>query len=97
MARQLRIYRLVPNRMDEFLALWRDHIVPAREAAGFTVEGAWVNREEAGFVWVLSYDGPNEFDAATQAYYDSDARRRIRPDPTDFIAESSTAMVDKLI
>ena len=46
---------------------------------------------------MLSYDGPNEFDAATQAYYDSDARRRIRPDPSDFIAESSTAMVDKLI
>ncbi|MBT8191905.1 MAG: NIPSNAP family protein, partial [Acidimicrobiia bacterium] len=42
MAAQLRIYRLDPDRVDEFVELWREQIVPARKAAGFKVQGAWV-------------------------------------------------------
>jgi len=96
MAVQLRIYRLDPDRVDEFVTLWREQIVPARRAAGFKVQGAWVSREEAGFAWVVSHSGPGTFEEASQAYYDSDARGAIQPAPDEFILEADTVMVERL-
>ncbi len=97
MATQLRIYRLDPARVEEFVTLWREQIVPARRAAGFKVQGAWVSRAEAGFAWVISHSGDaTTFVEASEAYYDSEARRSMRPAPDEFIVESDTVMVDRL-
>lgn len=96
MERQLRVYQLEPARIDEFVALWRDHIVPARNAAGFNVEGAWLSREDAGFAWVIGYYGPKTFAEASRAYYESEARRRMRPDPDELVIDSDTSMVERL-
>ena len=96
MAAQLRIYRLDPDRVDEFVELWREQIVPARKAAGFKVQGAWVSREEAGFAWIVGYSGPGTFEVADRAYYESEARRTIKPAPGDFIVEIDTVMVERV-
>ncbi len=97
MAAQLRIYQLDPDRVEEFVTVWREQILPARRAAGFKVQGAWVSREEAGFAWVISHAGDNTaFEEANQAYYDSDARSRMQPAPDEFIVESDTVMVERL-
>ncbi len=97
MATQLRIYRLDPDRVDEFVTVWREQIVPARRAAGFKVQGAWVSRDEAGFAWVVSHAGDTAaFEDASQSYYDSDARRAMEPAPDQFIVESDTVMVERL-
>jgi hypothetical protein len=96
MAAQLRIYRLDPDRVDEFVTLWREQILPARRAVGFKVQGAWVAREEAGFAWVVSHSGPGSFEEASQAYYDSDARAAISPPPDEFIVEVDTVMVERV-
>ena len=96
MAAQLRIYRLDPERVEEFVTLWRDQIVPARRAAGFKVQGAWVSRDEAGFAWVVAHAGPETFEEASQKYYNSDARRAISPPPDEFIVEVDTVMVERV-
>ena len=96
MERQLRVYRLDPDRIDEFIAVWRDQIVPARLAAGFSVEGAWLSRPDAGFAWVLAYYGPKTFAEASKDYYESPVRKRIRPDPGELVLESDTSMVERL-
>jgi hypothetical protein len=96
MAAQLRIYHLDPDRVDEFVTLWREQIVPARKAAGFKVQGAWVSRDEAGFAWVVAHSGPGTFEEADQAYYDSGARANIQPPPGDFIVEIDTVMVERV-
>ncbi len=96
MAAQLRIYRLDPDRVDEFVTLWREQILPARRAVGFKVQGAWVSREEAGFAWVVSHPGPGTFEEASQEYYDSEARRAISPPPDEFLVEVDTVMVERV-
>jgi hypothetical protein len=96
MAAQLRIYRLDPDRIDEFVTLWREQIVPARRAVGFKVQGAWVAREEAGFAWVVSHSGPGSFEEADNAYYASDARAAISPSPAEFIVDIDTVMVERV-
>lgn len=96
MNHQLRLYQLDPERIDEFITVWREQIVPARRAAGFRVQGAWVSREEAGFAWVISYKGKETFEEAEQRYYDSDARTAVDPPPTDFLRDVETVMVETL-
>ena len=97
MTDQLRLYQLDPDRIDEFITLWRQQIVPARKAAGFRVKGAWVSREEAGFAWVVSYKGKGSFADADKRYYDSDARAAITPPPGDFLQNVETVMMEPLV
>ena len=52
--------------MDEFVALWRDHIVPARAVHGFTVLGAWRDLDDTTFTWVVGHDAPDGWDAGRE-------------------------------
>ena len=97
MNQQLRLYQLDPDRIDEFIALWREQIVPARKAAGFRLRGAWVSRDEAGFAWVISYRGKGTFEEAEKRYYESDARAAIQPSPAEFLQGVETVMVEPLV
>lgn len=65
---QLRRYRFAPGELDAFSAWWRERLLPAREACGFTVEFACAVPEEDEFVWALSVDG----DAADFARIEAD-------------------------
>jgi hypothetical protein len=88
----LRIYTIRPGELDEWLAEWRENVVPLRRAAGFEVLGAWTTEEApeepATFTWLLGYDGPGDLDAANAAYYDSPERQALDPDPARHIAEA---------
>ena len=83
---QLRIYTILDGKMDEWIAGWRDGVVPLRAKHGFRIDGAWVTRETNTFVWILSYDGPEDWNAKNEAYYASDGRKRLQPDPARLIA-----------
>lgn len=88
---QLRMYRITEGELDGFTREWRQHVVPLREAQGFRVDGAWTVPEENRFVWVISHDG--DFEAADAAYYDSDERKALDPDPARLIESSETRMM----
>ncbi len=40
MATQLRIYKIQPGKMDDFLKGWEQGVVPLRRQQGFRVDGA---------------------------------------------------------
>lgn len=85
MTSQLRIYRIKPGTMDEWVALWSDHLVPARAAHGFSVTGAWISQDGSEFIWIASHDGPGTFAEADARYYDSPERAASPKSPADFI------------
>ena len=64
---QLRRYRIVPGELEAFVAWWRDLLVPARDAYGYRVEGAWSVPSTDEFVWVVSVAG----DAAALEHLDA--------------------------
>jgi len=97
MTHQLRLYQLDPERVEEFVTLWREQIIPARKAAGFKIRGAWVSRSDAGFAWVISYTGKGTFEDAEQRYYNSKARKQMTPPPSELIRDIETVMVDPLV
>jgi hypothetical protein len=84
---QLRIYTIQEGRLDEFVGGWRNGVVPLRRKHGFTVGAAWTSREKNRFVWILSYDGPESWESKTKAYYESDERKAIDPDPAKLITD----------
>ncbi len=64
---QVPTYQVREGAMEEFVALWRDHIVPARAVQGFTVLGAWRDLVETTFTWVVGHDAPHGRDPVAEA------------------------------
>ncbi len=85
MATQLRIYTIRQGRMDEFVKVWQEGVVPLRLGQGFRVDGAWVARERSQFIWLLTYDGPEDWETVDKAYYNSPGRAALNPAPAEFI------------
>ena len=64
---QLRIYDMKPGALDEFVEYF-PRVVELRRRVGFTIEGAWVEREANRFVWIAGYGGDDGFRAAERRY-----------------------------
>jgi hypothetical protein len=88
---QLRMYRIHDGELDDWIAEWRQSVLPLRSAKGFEVLGPWVNRAENRFVWVIGHE---DFEAADAAYYDSPERRALHPDPARHLAEAQAWLMD---
>ena len=90
---QLRMYRVRPGEMDEWIREWKEHVLPLRRAQGFSVVGPWVRREEGLFVWLV---GHADLETANAAYYSSPERRSLHPDPARHLAETNAWIVEPL-
>ncbi|HEY4228090.1 MAG TPA: hypothetical protein VGM49_07110 [Candidatus Limnocylindrales bacterium] len=93
---QLRDYRIEPGRFDVFLAAWRAGVLPLRRRMGFQIQ-AWPIPEESRFVWVIGYSGPGSFAEADRAYYASDARKAVSPEPGQWVIERQHFMVNPVV
>jgi len=91
---QLRTYQIAEGRLDDFVDGWRAAVVPLRKRFGFHVQEAWVDRTGSLFVWLVSYDGPEGFEARDRAYYASPDRDRLDPDPAGLIVSSEHRFVE---
>ena len=93
---QLRRYKIHDGRMDEFVALFFEHLVPVRKALGFTLVGAWNDPADGTFVWVVGHEAHDGWDAAEKAYYDSPERAALPKNPSDFVASAETQVLHPL-
>ena len=96
MEHQIRRYRIVDGRMDEFVEFFETQLVPLRERFGFRRESSWTLDDTHEFMWIVGHDGDEGFAAAEAAYYSSPDRDAVTPDPLDFIAEVNTSMATRL-
>jgi len=90
---QLRQYRIRAGSMDVFLDAWLRGVYPLRRKFGFTFAGAWCVEGADEFVWIIGYDGPEGFAAADDNYYASPERKRMSPDPAEFIEAPISKMM----
>jgi hypothetical protein len=94
---QLRVCTIKPGAMDEFVRAWRDTVYPLRLEFGFTIVGAWGIEETNTFVWILGYDGPEGFELADAAYYASEARAMLDPDPAQFFEKVDLQWMESVL
>lgn len=91
---QLRIYTINRGKMEEFVRIWRQGVAPIRQKIGFKILGSWVIKENNQFLWLLSYDGPEEWDVKDREYFDSPERKGLEPNPAQLIARVEQYFVD---
>ena len=84
---QVRRYQITPGKLDQFIAAWITGVVPLRERFGFRFHGAWAIHDTNEFIWVISHDGPEGFEAADARYYASNERSQLSPDPAQWVIE----------
>jgi hypothetical protein len=90
------MYQLHPGVFGDFYAYWKDNIVPAREANGFTILSAWRDVEANGFIWVVRWNGEGSFEDADAAYYDSPERSKLPKAFGQYIASSEVRMIETI-
>jgi hypothetical protein len=88
MEHELRLYSVRPGEMEEFVAEWKEHILPLRRSFGFEVVGPWIGLNDDLFIWILGYSGDEGFAAADAAYYDSEQRKALDPNPARHLAKT---------
>ena len=96
MPTQIHIYTINRGSLDEFATEWRDKIKPLREKFGFHVSGGWKVKETNQFVWFLSRDTEDDWQPQNQAFYHSDERRSLQPDPARHIARVEQYFVESV-
>jgi hypothetical protein len=83
---QLRVFTINRDKLADFTKAWQEGVLPLRRKQGFTVPFAWAVPETNQFFWLLCYAGPEDWEAKDKAYYASEERSRLTPDPRQFIA-----------
>jgi hypothetical protein len=96
MPTQLRTYTLHPNALEAFVGVWQAQIKPLREKLGFRILGAWTIKATNQFVWLLHHDDANAWQQLDQAYFDSEERRAMQPDPASLIARMEHHFVEPI-
>jgi hypothetical protein len=82
---QLRIYKIKPGRLDDWVEAWRAEVVPLREAGGFRILGAWTNEADSEFVWLVEGGGDGRtFAEADAAYMEARAAHTFGNDPGQY-------------
>ena len=83
---QIRIYTINRGALQTFAEEWRKMLKPLRERLGFKVPAAWTVEETNQFIWLMQLDDAADWDRLDQAYFDSDERKAMEPNPARNIA-----------
>ncbi len=95
---ELRNYLVKDGEMENWLKEWKAQVFPLRRKFGFEVVGAWTVREENRFLWILGYGGPmKSFAEADKAYYNSEDRKSVIPDPARHLAKTEAIMIESIL
>jgi hypothetical protein len=94
---QLRVYTITPGNLQQFAQEWQEKIRPVREKVGFSIPGAWTVAETNQFVWLMQYDDPDTWEERDQAYFNSEERRAMAPNPARLIAKMEQYFVEPVV
>jgi hypothetical protein len=93
---QYRHFVINRGKMDEFIEAWENGVYPLRLRFDFTIPVYWSIPETNQFIWLICYDGDNGFESQDKAYYESDERKNLVPDPVPYIASYQRWFVESV-
>ena len=94
MPTQLRVYTINRGSLETFSQEFRDKIKPLREKLGFQIDGAWTITATNQFVWLMRYDGPQDWETLDQSFHTSQEHKAMQPDPARNIARMENYFLD---
>ena len=97
MLEQVRIYTINKGSLLQFTEEWNAKIRPLRERLGFKIVGAWTLEASNQFVWVQRYEGDKSWEEQDRAYFASDERKAMNPDPARLIARNEQYFAEPVL
>jgi len=91
---QLRIYTINKGQLEQFALEWSQKLKPLREKIGFRVLGAWTVADTNQFIWIMALDDVQNWESLDAAYFASQERKTMQPDPGRLIARMENHFVD---
>jgi hypothetical protein len=68
---QLRTYTVNRGMMDGWVDLFNDKLVPIQNQYGISIDGMWVNEAKDLFIWIRSFNDPEDVIVKEAAFYAS--------------------------
>ena len=89
---ELRQYRTLPGKREEWVAYMENEIIPFQVSKGMVIAGSFVGEEEDDlYVWLRRFDSEEERERLYEAVYESDHwKDRIGPTVPTMIDRSKT-------
>ncbi len=70
---ELRQYRILPGKMDEWVKLMEDAIIPFQVAKGMVITGSYRGEsDDTTYVWMRRFETEDERERLYEAVYQSD-------------------------
>ncbi len=91
---ELRQYRTLPGKREEWVAYMENEIIPFQVSKGMVIAGSFVGEEEDDlYVWLRRFDSEEERERLYEAVYESDHwKDSIGPTVPTMIDRSKTVV-----
>ena len=84
---ELRKYRILPGKLNEFLALMKEVVLPYQQQKGVVVKGTFVGVDDPNsYVWIRGFKDQAALDKFYKEAYQSDYwLKQVRPQLTELM------------
>ena len=96
MKAQPRIYTIDRGQLQQFAHEWKEKVLPLRIEHGFEIEAAWTIESTNQFVWLISGERVEEWQAKEENYYTSLERTSMEPNPARLIARPEHFEIERV-
>ena len=93
MPTEVRIYTMHPGKLDDFIEVFENDIMPTSAKYGVRIHAGWRNDAKNEFVWVRSYDD----EATLERYSNAPERALYHPKTQECIAAQDIRIVEPVV
>ena len=92
---ELREYTIKPGKMDEFVKLMEDEIIPFQIAQGMVINGSFRGEEDdTQYVWIRRFADEGEREELYEKVYESDHwKNEIAPKVPDLVEKGEVTRI----
>ncbi len=95
---ELRQYEIFPDKMDEWVVLMENEIIPFQRSKGMVVTGSFRVEEQSNlYVWMRSFENEEQCKELYAAVYESDTWKSKFSPKIDELLNRETIKVSRLI
>ena len=95
---ELRHYRVLPGKMDEWVRCMEEEIIPFQVARGMVIAGSFRGEsDDQTYVWMRRFDSEEQRERLYAAVYESDEWKNDISPQVEQLIERSTIEVTRLV
>jgi hypothetical protein len=95
---ELRQYKVLPGKMDEWLKVMEGEIIPFQVSKGMVITGSYRGEtDESVYVWMRRFENEAEREALYKAVYDTDHWKNTIAPKVGNLLERSAMVVTRIV